>query len=257
MIKAFKNLYRNYLLEKHKVPEYLWQRTVAKLPVLAYLQTDELQLLREITTLFLYKKDFIAAQGFKLDDEKQLIIAAQACLAVLNLDIDYYDGWREIIVYPDTFVVNRDITDTHGLVHKEIRALSGESWMKGPVVLSWQDVQLDSFQLREGHNVVIHEFSHKLDMLNGRANGMPPLHPSMHREEWTDSLSNAYKHLQKLLKSHQSHYINDYAATDPAEFFAVVSEYFFTAPKALKQHRPAVYEQLVLFYKQDPESNQQ
>lgn len=256
MFKALKNIHKRYLLKKHKIPEDLWKNTTAKLPILTYLQAGQLQELKEMTTLFLYKKDFIAAQGFDIDDEKQLIIAVQACLPILGLGIDYYDGWLEIIVYPDTFVVSRDVTDAYGLVHKETRALSGEAWVKGPVVLSWQDVQLDSFQLREGHNVVIHEFSHKLDMLNGRANGMPPLHPTMHRNEWTDSLSNAYNHLQKLLESHQSHYINDYAATDPAEFFAVVSEYFFTAPKALKHHRPAVYKQLILFYKQEPESYQ-
>lgn len=232
----------------------LWNSTIAKLLVLEYLQKKELRQLKKLTTSFLYKKNFVGAQGFELDAEKQLIIAIQACLPILKLDISYYDGWIDIVVYPDTFVVYRDITDGNGLVHNSRKTLSGEAWSRGPVILSWNDVQLDSFQLRQGHNVVIHEFSHKLDMLNGRANGMPPLHPSMHREEWTGSLSKAYDHLVNQLGQFQYSHINEYAATNPAEFFAVISEYFFTAPEILKQHHPAVYDQLVLFYKQDPNS---
>ena len=252
MIKSLQNLYRHYILKKHKIPEKLWRNTIRQLPVLAHLDSEELNHLKIVSTLFLQAKAFTAVQGFKLNDEKRLIIAAQACLPILNLDLDYYDGWVEIVIYPEAFVVNRDITNEAGLISNETRALSGEAWSRGPVILSWADIEKDSFTLRPGHNVIIHEFSHKLDMLNGRANGMPPLHPNMHRQEWTDSLSQAYALLVKNLEYNHHHYINEYAATNPAEFFAVVSEYFFTAPEVLKEHRPAVYEQLVLFYKQNP-----
>jgi len=252
LIKSLQNLYRHYILKKHKIPEKLWRNTIRQLPVLAHLDSEELNHLKIVSTLFLQAKAFTAVQGFKLNDEKRLIIAAQACLPILNLDLDYYDGWVEIVIYPEAFVVNRDITNEAGLISNETRALSGEAWSRGPVILSWADIEKDSFTLRPGHNVIIHEFSHKLDMLNGRANGMPPLHPNMHRQEWTDSLSQAYALLVKNLEYNHHHYINEYAAINPAEFFAVVSEYFFTAPEVLKEHRPAVYEQLVLFYKQNP-----
>ena len=252
IFKALQKLRRHYILNKYKIPKSLWQETIPKLPVLARLNPAELIRLKQVTTLFLHAKSFTAVQGFELDDQKRLIIAVQACLPILNLDLDYYDGWLEVVVYPDAFIVSRDVTSEAGLVSNETRTLSGEAWSHGPVILSWSDIEKDSFQLHEGHNVVIHEFSHKLDMLNGRANGMPPLHPSMHRQEWTDSLSQAYELLVDNLEYNHSHYLNEYAATNPAEFFAVVSEYFFTAPDALKAHRPAVYDQLVLFYKQQP-----
>lgn len=244
---------RNYYIHhKHFIANSLWEKTIATIPVVQYLRAKEKQQLKKLSTLLLYNKNFVGVQGFELTNEKKLIIAIQACLPILKLDLSYYDGWHDIVVYPDTFVVYHDVTDGNGLVHSSRKTLSGEAWSRGPVILSWTDVERDSFALLQGHNVVIHEFSHKLDMLNGRANGMPPLHPNMHREEWTESLSKAYDRLVNQLEQlHQSH-INEYAATNPAEFFAVISEYFFTAPETLREHNPIVYEQLVLFYKQDP-----
>lgn len=252
LFNALKKLRNSYILNKYRISYALWRNTLNKIPVAKKLNRKELRQLRKITTLFLHAKVFTGVQGFQLDDEKRLIIAIQACIPILKLDLDYYDGFIEIVVYPDAFIVNRDIVDDSGLVHNTNQTLSGEAWSKGPVVLSWKDIELDSFNLREGHNVIIHEFSHKLDMLNGRANGMPPLHPNMHRQEWTDSLSQAYDHLLKQIEYYDHSYINNYAATNPAEFFAVISEYFFTAPNILKQYCPDVYKQLVLFYKQTP-----
>ena len=202
--------------------------------------------------MFLHEKTFTGVKGFKLDDEKKMIIAIQASLPILHLDMSYYGGWIEIVVYPDTFVIYRNITDNFGLVHDSTIAASGEAWSRGPVILSWTDVISDTFTPRPGHNVTIHEFSHKLDMLNGRANGMPPLHPNMHRNVWTKSLGEAYDILVRKIKNHEYTAINQYASTNPAEFFAVLSETFFTAPEILKQDCPEVYAQLVLFYKQEP-----
>lgn len=252
LINPFTKLHHYYILRKHPIQSSLWENSVNKLALVNNLPTKELRQLKKLATLLLYNKNFVGAQGLVLSEEHKLIIAIQACLPILKLDLSYYDGWYDIVVYPDTFVVYRDITDSNGLVHNSRRTLSGEAWSRGPVILSWSDVQLDSFKLREGHNVVIHEFSHKLDMLNGRANGMPPLHPNMHRQEWTKSLSTAYERLKNQYAQFQHAHINEYAATNPAEYFAVVSEYFFTAPLVLKQHSPAVYSQLVLFYKQEP-----
>jgi len=222
------------------------------LPLCRNLDHEDLYKLKKLTTFFLYEKTFTGVKGFELDEEKKLIIAIQACLPILHLDMSYYDGWIEVVIYPDTFVIYRNTTDNFGLVHDDTIAASGEAWSHGPVILSWADVESDSFAPRAGHNVTIHEFSHKLDMLNGRANGMPPLHPNMHRSVWTKSLSQAYDVLVSKIKNHESTAINQYAATNPAEFFAVTSETFFTAPDILKQNCPEVYEQLVLFYKQEP-----
>jgi len=186
-----------------------------------------------------------------IDDEIRITIAAQACLEILELGLDAFAGWLEIIVYPGAFRVTQETLDDAGVVHQQDNSLSGESWSRGPVILSWQDVQEDSFSLRPGHNVVLHEFAHKLDMLNQRANGMPPLHPDMPIKAWTEALSQAYENLQQRLENHQPT-INAYAATNPAEFFAVICEYFFTAPDILWQHCPDVYQQLKAWFKQDP-----
>lgn len=245
-------LRNSYILRNHPIETALWDKTVKHLPIINCLSTEELTKLRNLTTLFIHEKTFTGVRGFELDDEKRLLIAIQACLPILHLDLSYYDGWIEIVVYPDTFVVFRNVTDHFGLVHGTTSALSGEAWSHGPVILSWTDVERDSYSEYGGHNVVLHEFCHKLDMLNGRANGMPPLHPNMYREKWTESLSQAYSVLLQQIENNEPTRINQYAATNPAEFFAVISEYFFTAPHILTTHCGSTYDQLVLFYKQNP-----
>lgn len=243
---------RARIVKKHPIPDSLWRRASERLPLARQLSAHERARLRLWTTLFLHAKRFTPVRGMTLDQEQRLTIAIQACLLILELDFDYFDGWIEIVVYPETFVVMRDIPDASGVVETRRDLLSGEAWSQGPVILSWQDVRRDSFQLHPGHNVVIHEFAHKLDMLNGRANGMPPLHPEMSIPEWTESLSRAYAALNRALEHQRRPWINAYAATNPAEFFAVLSEYFFTAPERLKHHEPAVYGQFTRFYRQNP-----
>ncbi len=249
MFYWIKKLFRPFILRQYAIADNLWVQVARSLPILQNLTTQELKKLRRLTTLFLYEKTFTGVQGFEITEEVCLIIAVQACLPIINLDLEYYEGWVEIVVYPSNFVVKREVSDHNGLIHQEERVLSGESWSHGPVILSWEEVHSDSFNLVPGHNVVIHEFCHKLDMLNGRANGMPPLHPSMHRDQWTESLSNGF---DELNRNTEDTYINRYASTNPAEYFAVISEYFFTAPEVLKHYQIDVYEQLALFYKQHP-----
>ncbi len=208
--------------------------------------------LRQLATLFIRSKTFTGAHGFQITDEMIVIIAAQAALPILKLGLDYYSGWVEVIVYPGAFRTNHDNVGPSGLISNESHALSGESWLRGPVILSWQDVEHDLHPHYPGHNVVIHEFAHKLDMLNGSADGLPPLHPRMKIKQWADVLSSAYDVLRQQVAHHHRTRIDAYAATTPAEFFAVVSEYFFAAPDILKQHCPNVYQQLAQFYLQDP-----
>jgi MtfA peptidase len=208
--------------------------------------------LRELTALFLHRKDLSGVQGLTVSTEMAVAVAAQACLPILKLGLGYYDGWVEVVIYPGAFRVARDQTDATGVVSHEEHALSGESWLRGPVVLSWDDVAADLAASHPGHNVVVHEFAHKLDMLNGSANGMPPLHSDMVQQQWAAALGDAFEHLQQQLARHHHAGINAYAATAPVEFFAVASEYFFTDPRTLRHQFSAVYDQLVLFYRQDP-----
>ena len=182
----------------------------------------------------------------------RLIIAIQACLPILELGIELLDGWQNITVYPEAFVVSRDQPDEFGIVHHDQHLLSGESWLRGPVIFSWQDIRLDLQRWHNGHNVIIHEIAHKLDGLNGKANGMPPLHIGMHSANWASAFSSGYQRLTRRLEHHQHVCVNPYAAASPAEFFAVFSEYFFCAPETLKIHFSDIYHLLCLYYRQDP-----
>ncbi len=230
-----------------KIPYILWKEVTSKIPLIRALPAGVRAQLRILGGLLLQEKTVVGAGGLEVRPEMLVAIAAQASLPILNLGLGAYAGWRQIIIYPDAFIVDRDTTDEHGIVHQGASTLSGEAWLDGPLILSWKDVQRDSFNLSPGRNVVIHEFAHKLDMLNGRANGMPPLASGMPIKTWTKALSRAFETLQS--QHQRNSCINPYAATNPAEFFAVACEYFFTAPKILHHHCPEVYEQLRLYFR--------
>ncbi|VAW90982.1 hypothetical protein MNBD_GAMMA22-3016 [hydrothermal vent metagenome] len=250
MFRQLKRYYQQWFVPK-RIPDALWHRVTSSTPVLYNLSSTDKIKLRSLTRQFLHKKTISATQNIVLTDYMKLLIAAQACLLILNLSLDYYNGWIQIIVYPDVFKVKHEYTDAAGVLHKTDRILSGESWSHGPVILSWKDVEQDIHYPRQGHNVVLHEFAHKLDMLTGSANGMPPLHAYMERQQWTEILSDAYQQLNRQLYQEGHSNINSYAATEPAEFFSVITEYFFTAPDILIAECPEVFHQFKKFYRQD------
>jgi Mlc titration factor MtfA (ptsG expression regulator) len=228
----------------------VWQGVTQRIVLLQELDAVQMARLRELTTWFLHSKAINGVQGLDVTLAMRVTVAAQACLLILNLDIDYFDNWVEVILYPGAFRVNHEQRDAIGLVHSEARDLTGEAWLRGPVILSWDDVERDSYHSQAGHNVVVHEFAHKLDGLNGVTNGMPPLRRGMDRKRWAEDFSAAYDALCMQVSAGETAFINPYAATSPAEFFAVASEYFFTAPEILKDCCPGVYRQMALFYRQ-------
>ena len=144
----------------------------------------------------------------------------------------------------------REHMDAAGVVHRTNAVLAGEAWGRGPVILSWADVQ--DIGQKPGHNVVIHEMAHKLDMLNGDANGFPPLHRRMDRRVWWRVFSSAWDRLQDDQRNGADLPIDRYALESPAEFFAVASEQFFERPATLREYLPDVYRQLTQFYRQHP-----
>ncbi len=180
------------------------------------------------------------------------VIAAEACLLILNLGLEFYEGWHEIIVYPDSFVVAREGQDEAGVIHKQHALLGGEAWGRGPVILAWEDCRPGANPHGPGSNVILHEFAHKLDMLNGAANGMPPLHADMDRAVWARIFTRADAELHLQISRYQATHIDAYGAESPAEFFAVVSEEFFERPGHIHTWYPELYQQLSLFYRQDP-----
>lgn len=240
------------LLHRHRIALPVWRQVLDASPLLARLDKQEQHRLRELASLFLERKVVVGAQGFTLDETARALIAAQACLLILNLGLDWYEGWREIIVYPDAFIAPQRERDAAGVVHEGNRGLSGEAWGRGPVILAWTDIDPSRHNHRHpGSNVVLHEFAHKLDFLDGAANGIPPLHPGNTQQQWASDFTRAYAALGQH-NGHGAAAIDPYALTSPAEFFAVVTELFFEAPQRLQHPYPAIYDELRRFYLQDP-----
>jgi Mlc titration factor MtfA (ptsG expression regulator) len=257
---------RRRLLRRTSIDEASWRSVVGGLPFLDYLDQVELARLREMSLIFLYEKEMHGAHALVLADDVRLAIALQACLPVLNLGLDVYDGWIGIVVHPGEFRVRREEIDDAGVVHEWEDELAGESWPGGPVVLSWADVRRGE----AGYNVVVHEFAHKIDMLNGDADGIPIAHHGMDAKAWRSVLEESYElfcaavergaryspdggdELAPLNEQGEELPFDPYAAEHPAEFFAVMSEEFFTDPLTLRDAYPELYDQLALFYRQDP-----
>lgn len=255
---------RDRALRSHPIPDALWHDTVESLPFLAYLAPADLDRLRELTSLFLAEKSFSTAHGLELTDAMIVGIAVQACLPVLNLDLSLYAGWVGIVVYPGEFVIRKTVQDDDGVVHEVEQDASGEAWEGGPVILSWEDAQMTD--ARDAYNVVIHEFAHKIDMLNGAADGYPPLFrrwhaPHLDAQAWSDVFDHAYDQFcarvdavpdRAWARFERDSLIDPYAADHPSEFFAVCSEALFVQPRAFEAEFPELYRLLARYYRQDP-----
>ncbi|MBD8495695.1 zinc-dependent peptidase [Pseudomonas syringae] len=250
---SFAKWRRQRILDRHPVPAPLWQQVLGHLPILDGLSEQQLAGLRDACVLFLQDKHLTPLAGVTLNDEQRLFLAAQAQLPLLNLgDHNWYQGFHELVIYPDDFLSPQRYRDASGVEHQYEGEHSGEAWYQGPVILAWAGVASGGGW--DAYNLVIHELAHKLDMLNGDANGLPPLHRSMSIGAWASAMQAAFDDLNRQLDAdpEAETVIDPYAAENPAEFFAVTSEYFFTAPDLLHEAYPAVYEQLGQFYRQDP-----
>lgn len=252
-------LWRRLRMHRSRFAPVDWQSLLSGLPASRHLGQHERDRLGRLATDFLNEKTITGAGGLTPDDADRLLIAANACVPILNLGLGWYRGWHQVIVYPDTFVADGEFTDADGIVHRGRRPLSGEAWFRGPIVLSLRDIH--ATLIGDSGNVVVHEFAHKLDMGNGAANGMPPLHRSMDRQVWTTTLSGTFDHYCRDLYRDPATTGNDlrdalpfdpYACESPGEFFAVISEEFFMDPIRLRERLPEVYRQFSLFYRQDP-----
>jgi len=257
------------------IPADIWLGAVSDLPFLARLTNDEQARLRTLAEQFLAQKEMSGARELELTAAIQVHIAIQACLPILNLGLGWYRGWSGIVVYPSEFLVPRRLHDETGVVHEYVEPISGEAWEGGPVLLSWDDAAHVGTQRGGAYSVVIHEFTHKLDMLDGEADGCPPfdpkLHPALSRRQWRAILDDAFERLNEELDIVESRLpatvdpeseaadeyyahlpLDPYAAQDPGEFFAVSSESFFVDAARLQLAFPEWYAQLALFFRQDP-----
>lgn len=229
----------------------VWQQAF-DIPLLSDLTPQEQQRLIRVASQLLQQKRLLQLQGVSLDETMQARIALLFALPVMELGVEWLDGFHEILLYPTPFIVDAPWQDENGIVHSGSQVQSGQSWDQGPIVLNWLDVQ-DSFD-KSGFNLVIHEAAHKLDIRNGgEATGIPPI-PLREVVAWEHDLYAAMENLQDEIDmvGEEAASMDAYAATDPAECFAVLSEYFFSAPELLSQRFPLVYGHFSRFYKQDP-----
>ncbi len=230
-----------------------WRRILKhRVPYFHLLPTDLQLKLKGHIQVFIAEKTFIGCDGLEVTDEMRVTIAAQACLLILNRTRGYYPKLREILVYPASFIVDQEHTDGIGVAHQARRLLSGQSWERGQVVLSWHDTLAGAATPDDGQNVVIHEFAHQLDQETGAANGAPALGRRAHYRRWSRVLGTEFRHLRTALSQQQATLIGDYGATDPAEFFAVISEVFFEQAQRMASEHPALYRELARFYRLDP-----
>lgn len=227
-----------------------WRRVLhERVPIVARLPVELRRQLERHVQVFIAEKPFIGCRGQAISDELRVTVAAQACLLLLGqARPDYYPRLRQILVYPDAFVVEREHPLGHGWVQQQRQALAGESWTQGQVILAWAEVLAGAADPADGRNVVLHEFAHQVDQDSGVADGRPWRPTRALRRRWARTMDAALARL----RSAPSALLDAYGASEPAEFFAVATEVFFERPQALAAEAPAVYRELAELYRVDP-----
>ncbi len=217
------------------------------------LLADQQRRLREMTQVFVAEKNWEGCRGLEITDEVKVTIAALACLLVLGQNNVYFDHVLSILVYPDPYVA-KDVEITRaGVVIEGGQTRLGEAWWRGPVILSWSDVLSGGRRQQPGQNLVFHEFAHQLDMMNGRTlDGTPPIESQQHFQRWVKVLQPEYERLVHACRHGRRSFIDCYAATNVAEYFAVITEVFFENSRMLSSHLPHVYDILRDYYRLDP-----
>ncbi|MDX1803370.1 MAG: zinc-dependent peptidase [Alcanivorax sp.] len=246
MLAAWRRWRERRRVEKMGFTAQQWEAAVADWPVAARYQGAQRDALQALTFRFLARKSVASGGGFAITDAMCLKLATMACVPILNLGLHWYDGWYTVILYEGAFIPNRPYRSDDGIVHPRGPVLSGEAWLRGPVVLSWEAI----CHAGGAGNVVIHEMAHKLDMRHQGANGAPPLHAGMSPAQWHDTFTDCWQALQDDYRHHRHMPVNAYALTGPGEFFAVCSEAFFESPQQLHHDWPELYRLLAQFYRQ-------
>lgn len=232
MLNWFRTLLPRLGTRPASIAPALWQATLAHYPFLARRPAADQAQLHTLASRFLAQKEFSGAHGLTVTDEMAVAIAAQACLPVLHLSLKLYDDFKGIVVHPGAMLARRETTDAAGVVHRYSEVLAGEAMQGGPVTLSWQDVAASGELAERGYNVVIHEFVHKIDMRDGSANGCPPLPSRAAYAAWRAVMLPAYEAFCEQVTMAERFggappWLDAYAATHPAEFFAVTAEAYF------------------------------
>lgn len=260
MFGWLKNRRRERALAANALLDDEWNAALRELPFLDHYKAETLVRLRELTTLFLVEKSIVsgATSGDHVLDvtpHMRILIAVQACLLILGRSANVadamsdFDGWENVVVYPGDFPRTYDFEDEAGVVHRLDEPIAGESWYGGPVLLSWPAVEAGYDE--SGMALVIHEFAHKIDMLDGTVDGIPPLTGAA-RETFRREVNSAYEDFCRRVDAGEDTAIDPYAAELIDEFFAVSCEVFFGEPELLRDEYPAYFAQLASYFRVDP-----
>jgi MtfA peptidase len=271
IIERLREARRRRVLQRFPIDDELWDWAMREHKIFRWLgsgsagEAGDRERLRELSTIFLAEKAFDPAGEVEIDDELRVSVAAQACLPILGLGLEWYSDWSTIIVTPKEYEVVQKDVDEAGVVHEYDDEFAGEAFDLGPVALSAADIEASGWG--DGYNVVIHEMAHKLDGRDGTFDGCPPLHRGMDYGAWRSAFSGAFEDLRSRLdrpaprrprgsrpggRARRGPRIDPYAAESPDEFFAVCCEYFYERPALLRSEYPEVFAQLALFFRRDP-----
>ncbi|MGP1615499.1 MAG: zinc-dependent peptidase [Pollutimonas bauzanensis] len=235
-----------------RFPEHFVAILEKNVPVYPRLPAELRGQLHGLIKQFLHQKNFHGCGGLEITDEMRVTIAGQACLLLLNRKTRVYPGLWSVLVYPGAFIAPRTELAPGGVVIDGEEDLLGESWGDGRVVLAWDHVRQGAGDFTDGHNVVLHEFAHQLDDESGAADGAPILGSQANYRDWAAVLSREFAALRSDVLHQDETVLDEYGATDPAEFFAVATETFFEKPVELAEHHPELFEELKKYYRVDP-----
>ena len=252
---------RRSKLRRRPFPKAWLEIIQANVPVFLRMPDEAQSELLEHVQVFLHEKRFEGCGGLEITDEIRVTIAAQACVLLVHRESRYFPKLRSILVYPNAYVTKATSWSEDGTLTEEASHRLGESWGTGSVVLSWNASEGGAASPHDGNNVVFHEFAHQLDQEDGHADGAPILGRRLTRTEqrsmyssWARIMQSEYDQLQDLVERGKHTLIDDYGATNPAEFFAVATETFFEKPRLLRKRHADLYQQLQQYYRQDPAS---
>jgi len=238
-----------YIAKIPFTPEY--RKFLLKTPHYNNLSQEDKQKIEKSIIRFIYTKEFVGVK-IEITDEIKIVTAFYACLLLIHKNRNQcYDALKTIIVYPTPVVLN-NVRENGGIYTKEDFIIDGQS-SNDTVVLIWHDAKHQAYHLRHD-NVIIHEFAHEIDFMDGEIDGVPPLEASKYNE-WTSIFYKEYKKLNSVVLKNRDwgkyKILGSYAATNEAEFFAVVTERFFESPHSLYAHFPELYKELKNFYNID------
>jgi len=253
LLKGLRARREGRALERHAIPDELWEALLGQYPFIARRSKADLEELRRLSSLFLARKEFHGVGGFDVTDEVALAVAAQACLPILRLGLHHYDGFIGIVMHAGEVLAKRSVVDEDGIVHEYDEELAGEAMQGGPLMLAWSAVADPLEDVRAGvFNVVIHEFAHVLDLRDGVADGVPLLADAAARAQWLGVIHPVWKRFGRRIDRNGASCIDAYGAQSLDEFFAVATEAFFVTPDALSREQPALFRLLAEYFQQDP-----